>query len=156
MTRYRFEPMTADAAERIAEWAYPEPYSFYDMTADPDDLAEFLDPESWPDTYFAVREGDDLVGFFSFEADDGAVVVGLGMHPDRTGGGRGGAFVRAGLEFAGERYTPSEFRLSVATFNGRAIAVYERVGFEGVGTRTVEANGGEHEFLDMALALRSR
>lgn len=151
---YRFEPMTADAADRIVDWHYPEPYSFYDMGADEDDLALFLDPENWPDTYFAVREGDDLAGFFSFEEDDGAVIVGLGMHPDLTGDGRGEAFVRAGLSFAADRYASDEFRLSVATFNERAITVYERVGFEGVGTRTVETNGGEYEFLDMVLRSR--
>ena len=156
MTDYRFEEMTADAAGRIADWHYPEPYDFYDPAADPEDLAELLDPANWPDTYFAVRRDGRLAGFFSFERIEDAVVVGLGMHPELTGRGEGEDFVRAGLGFAAERYDPDEFRLSVATFNDRAMAVYERVGFEADGTRMVETNGGEHEFLDMALPLRTR
>ena len=41
-TELHFEPLTQADAEAIAEWRYPEPYSFYDWTADPDDLRELL------------------------------------------------------------------------------------------------------------------
>jgi [ribosomal protein S18]-alanine N-acetyltransferase len=39
------------------------------------------------------------------------------------------AYLQAGLAFATQRFTPRRFRLSVATFNERAIRVYERAGF---------------------------
>jgi hypothetical protein len=54
----------------------------------------------------------------------------LGMRPDLTGRGLGEEFVHAGLRFARETYSPPAFRLTVATFNQRAIRVYERAGFE--------------------------
>jgi hypothetical protein len=36
--------MSQADAEAIARWQYPAPFSFYDWTSDPDDLAELLDP----------------------------------------------------------------------------------------------------------------
>jgi [ribosomal protein S18]-alanine N-acetyltransferase len=40
---FRFTPMSQADAEAIARWHYPEPFSFYDWAADPNDLAELLD-----------------------------------------------------------------------------------------------------------------
>lgn len=39
--------MTAADAHAVAAWRYPAEYSFYDADADPDDLAELLDPAEW-------------------------------------------------------------------------------------------------------------
>lgn len=146
---YRFRQMDAADASRIAGWRYDPPYDFYDPDADPEDLAELLDPES-RGVYFSVLvEGGDLVGFFQFEERGETVDVGLGLRPDLTGGGIGTEFCRAGLEFARSRFAPRRFTLAVAAFNGRAIRVYERLGFRRVGVFTHETNGGEHEFLSM-------
>jgi ribosomal-protein-alanine N-acetyltransferase len=71
------------------------------------------------------------------------------MRPDLTGRGLGLAFVEAGLAFARETFAPASFRLSVATFNRRAIAVYARAGFRPRGTFSSHTNGGEHDFLVM-------
>jgi [ribosomal protein S18]-alanine N-acetyltransferase len=73
----------------------------------------------------------------------------LGLRPDHTGKGLGQGFVTAGLEFAKEKFSPGMFRLSVATFNQRAIRVYERMGFKPDGVFMNETNGGRHEFLRM-------
>jgi hypothetical protein len=42
---FTIRPMTAADAHAVAAWRYPGEYSFYD--ADPDDLAELLDPAEW-------------------------------------------------------------------------------------------------------------
>lgn len=153
---YRFEPMTRGRAARIADWHYEEPYSFYDMESDPNDLAEFLDPVNWADSHFTVHREGELAGFATFDAADGRVTVGLGMKPELTGRGAGAGFLDACLDFAAKRYAPEEFALSVATFNERAITVYKRAGFERVGTRMAETNGGEYEFLDMRKPIEDR
>lgn len=77
------------------------------------------------------------------------VDVGLGLRPDRTGSGLGMDFVRTGLYYAQERFSPKQFRLSVVTFNERAIKVYERVGFKTSKTFMNETNGGIYEFVEM-------
>jgi [ribosomal protein S18]-alanine N-acetyltransferase len=106
-----------------------------------------------------VLSGGELVGFFCYGPggqlpgfdypDDGSLDVGLGLRPDLTGKGSGLGFLRAGLEFARRRFSPDGFRLSVATFNERAILVYERAGFRRAKVFTHHTNGGEHPFLLM-------
>ena len=148
--RYTLHPMHDADAEEVSGWRHDPPYDFYDWDADPEDLAELRDPERRKDVYFSVRdEKGGLVGFFQFEGEDGVVNVGLGLRPDLTGRGLGLGFVLAGLEFAGERFGTKRFTLAVATFNGRAIRVYERAGFRRGEFFTHETNGGEHEFLRM-------
>ena len=141
--------MEQPEAEEIARWHYEPPYSFYDWTADEDDLAELLSAERRGGKYFSAFLGGELVGFFGFEQRADAVVVGLGLRPDLTGRGRGLGFLDAGLAFARERFAPRRFTLSVATFNRRAICVYERAGFEAVRTFDHETNGGIHPFVEM-------
>ncbi|SEO62394.1 ribosomal-protein-alanine N-acetyltransferase [Halogranum amylolyticum] len=87
---YQFIPMSRADADRIVEWSYSGPYSFYDMANDPEDLELFLDESRWEDRSFAVHDDDGLVGFFTFDVTDSTTVeVGLGMEPSRTGEGRG-------------------------------------------------------------------
>ena len=104
----------------------------------------------------ATDEAGELVGFFCFGAGgrvpggeragvyaEDAVDVGLGLRPDLTGRGLGGAFVAAGLAHGRAVLTPppTRFRLSVAAFNERAIRVYERAGFR-AGPRFTSPVGG--------------
>jgi ribosomal-protein-alanine N-acetyltransferase len=130
------------------------------MDQDPEDLAELLDPHSWPDHYYAVMDavaaldpaGGELVGFFCFEAEQDVVSIGLGLRPDLTGKGLGQAFCEAGLQFARESFNPRTFALDVATFNQRAIALYRKLGFEDCGVSLQQSNGGQYEFLHMIRA----
>ena len=145
--------MSEGDARTIAGWHYQEPYTFYDMDQDADDLAELLDPRSWTETYYAVvDEPGELVGFFAFKRDGDIVDLGLGLRPDLTGRGIGLPFLLAGLDFARAAFSPTTFRLAVATFNTRAIRVYERAGFERGKVYMHHTNGGEYEFMDMMRA----
>jgi [ribosomal protein S18]-alanine N-acetyltransferase len=146
--RHSFRQMDDADAREVAGRRYEPPYDFYDGDADPEDLAELLDAERRRDAYFTVvDEGGDLVGFFQFEGEGETVDVGLGLRSDLTGRGIGERFCEAGLEFARERFAPRRFTLSVATFNERAIRVYERAGFRRGEPYVHETNGGEYEFL---------
>jgi len=131
MTAYVFRPMNDEEAREISGWSYDPPYDFYDATSDPGDLAELLDRKRRQEGayYAAFDERGALVGFFQFEKKGQIVEVGLGLRPDLTGRKLGLGFMLAGLEFARRHFSPTGFQLSVATFNERAILVYERAGF---------------------------
>jgi [ribosomal protein S18]-alanine N-acetyltransferase len=119
------------------------------------DLAELLDAELRGEAYFAVEEDESVViGYFSFKPEGHTLVVGLGLRPDLTGRGLGSSFLAAGLDYGRERFEPEQFSLAVATFNERAIKVYERAGFEGVRVYTHETNGSEWEFVEMRRSAR--
>ena len=151
MPIYRFRQMSDEDAREISRWHYEPPYDFYDPTSDPGDLEELLDPDRREGAYFsALDEGGALVGFFQFEREGATVDVGLGLRPDLTGQGLGVGYLLAGLEFARERFSPERFTLSVATFNERAIRVYERASFHRGSVYTHHTNGADYPFLAMA------
>ncbi len=123
---------------RLMNWTYPFPYSCYDISTDEREVLEFLNG----DYYAAYRGRNDLIGFFCVrssarlpEAESlgvysgDALDFGLGMRPDLVDQGTGYAFVQAGIRFFMETFRPRVMRLTVATFNVRAIKVYERCGF---------------------------
>ena len=142
-------PMTQTEAEAVAGWRYEAPYDFYDAPADEDDLALLLDPERRRDRIFSACAEHALVGFFEFRSAGDAVLVGLGLRPDLTGRGLGASFIAAGLDFARELFEPRRFRLRVATFNERAIKVYERAGFVRTRSFAHETNSSVHPFIEM-------
>ena len=148
-----WEQMTRQDAEEIAQWHYPAPYSFYDFAADPDDLEELLDVDRWrPASHFVSRdEAKRLMAFAIFDVDvvDDALMLGLGIRPDRTGQGLGAAFVREVLQLADSQCAGRAVHLAVAAFNKRAIRVYERVGFVPVRYFRQATNGGLHDFVEM-------
>jgi len=149
-SRFVIRPMCRADAREIVSWHYEPPYDFYDFTADPEDLAALLNPENWGVSYFSVYGMDSfLIGFFEFNDRNDAVEVGLGLRPDLTGKRLGVPFVRAGLDFAAMQFRSSRFRLKVATFNERAIRVYEKLGFHPCRTFDHETNGARYRFVEM-------
>ena len=148
--QFTFHKMKQEDAQQIASWHYPPPYDFYDADQDQEDLAELLDPRSWQESYYSVfNEENELVGLFVFKPDGQTVEVGLGLRPDLTGKGLGRAFLTAGLTFGQAHFSVRMWSLSVATFNTRAIRLYEQVGFTALNTFLHHTNGGEYEFLRM-------
>jgi RimJ/RimL family protein N-acetyltransferase len=108
--------------------------------------------------YFCFGEGAQVaagkrLGVYEVEP---ARDVGLGMRPALTGMGLGAEFLRAGLRFAREVYSPPAFRLTVAAFNHRAIRVYERAGFETVETFGAATRGADREWLLMRCKAQGR
>ena len=156
--RFALVPITRADARAISRWRYGGPYSVYD--GNPASVTSLLEPRFH---YHSVYDGGDLVGYFCFGEDarvatgrrlglyerEPALDVGLGMRPDLTGRGLGTGFVRSGLRFAQDAYSPPAFRLTVATFNRRAINVYEKVGFEPIEWFGATTRGGKKEWLLM-------
>lgn len=148
---YHFQLITQDQAEEIAySWHYDGKYSFYDMEADKEDLAEFLDGHQRNESIYAVTEDHQLIGFFSInKVENETVDIGLGLRPDLTGQGIGYTFLITGMNYIKEHFSPSFISLAVATFNERAIKVYRKAGFKETTTFTQTTNGGEFEFVNM-------
>jgi RimJ/RimL family protein N-acetyltransferase len=130
------------------QWRYDPPYDFYDGDGEDGEAGE---PVKNPERFFAARDDDGtLVGFYYFELDGDVLFYGFGLRPDLTGRGLGEQFIRAGLEFARERYAPRRVVLDVAAFNKRAIRLYQRVGFVETGRHFETFDGyGSVEFIDM-------
>jgi [ribosomal protein S18]-alanine N-acetyltransferase len=154
LDRAEIAPMTQPEAEEVVGWAYPGIYAFYDYAADPDDLAEILDSDRRAGLYFGVRVADHgLIGFVQTwpVGEDGSVEIGLGLRPECAGRGLGLPFVRLLCEWLSDRVRlrPMTIALRVATFNARAITVYERAGFHAFETEQFTRNGATVQFLRM-------
>ena len=146
------EQMRQSEAVEIADrWKYDGEYAFYDMTADPEDYREITTPALRDGRYYSVFSGGELTGFFCAEQEGADVEIGLGLRPDLTGRGRGGAFLEEILRFVRENYSFEKIELDVASFNQRAVKVYERAGFVKTGTAKVSTNGGVYDFTTMEL-----
>lgn len=140
------EPLGQEAARDILSWRYEPPYDFYDPPADADEdrlVAEFLRPDLGFHAVYGALPGAPprdtrFIGFCSFGIDGQvpggdysapALDIGLGMRPELTGQGLGALFFGAILDFAMRNRPANRYRLTVANFNERAIALYHQFGF---------------------------
>jgi [ribosomal protein S18]-alanine N-acetyltransferase len=101
-----------------------------------------------------VVTGEDgrVEAFWYFdEPEPGVIEIGIGLRPDLCGRGLGKRFMEAQLAYARERRRPRTFRLYVASWNARAITLYELLGFRETGERHIRAfeKFGDHEFVRM-------
>jgi [ribosomal protein S18]-alanine N-acetyltransferase len=152
---YKIDRMNYARAKQISEWVYLEPYSIYNMDGSDGCINELLDG-----LYYTVTDDkNNLIGYYCFgEAaqvptgrkfgvydDKGKTDIGLGMNPNLCGKGFGYEFLKNGMEFANNELSVKGFRLTVATFNQRAIIVYRRLGFREVASfkRVMENNSIE-------------
>jgi ribosomal-protein-alanine N-acetyltransferase len=159
LARAEIAPLTQPEAEEVGGWSYPGIYAFYDFGTDPDDLAEILDGDRRAGLYFGVRlAGHGLIGFVQTwpVGEDGSVEIGLGLRPECAGRGLGVAFVSLLCEWLIERVRlrPMTITLRVATFNARAITVYERAGFKATSIEQSTRHGATVQFLWMRLPVQ--
>lgn len=132
--------LTIEEAKKINTWTYEEPYSLYSFSGEKEVIEELLDG-----TYYGCCDDQgDLIGYFCFGANaqvpsgrdanlyggEDVIDIGLGMKPALTGKGIGKEFFQAGIAFATKEFNANMFRLSVATFNTRAITLYKNIGFK--------------------------
>lgn len=147
----RIAPLLPEHARDICTWRYPSPYECYDMT---DADAEWLvEPEAG---FYAVLAGDQLIGFRSFGADgrvpgwdydDQALDTGGGLRPQMVGQRLGRPAISAGLAFGRAHFAPQAFRVTVATFNTRALGTVEALGFQRVGHFNAARDASSFEVL---------
>ena len=155
------KPMEYNEAKEISKWTYKDPYSIYNM--DEDDIKELMNG-----TYFsAVDKENNLIGYYCFgEAaqvpvghefgvyeGDNIIDIGLGIKPSLCGQGLGGDFLSNGLNFVKNKLLAKEVRLTVATFNQRAIKTYKRAGFKNVNSFERISDKGKIDFWVMIKAI---
>jgi ribosomal-protein-alanine N-acetyltransferase len=153
---FMFRPLRWNDALVVGRWQYPAPYELYDLGPIPllvsVPLHWLLAPLGRMGFYAVDSEDDQLVGVFSFRKLGRTVELGLALRPDLTGRKIGQGYVEAGMDFARGTFAPAAFRLDVATFNQRAIRVYERAGFV-AGPRFIRSTRlGPYEFMEMTRA----
>ncbi|RKI28227.1 GNAT family N-acetyltransferase [Bacillus thuringiensis] len=132
--------LTEEEANEINTWTYEEPYSLYSFSGEKEVIEELLDG-----TYYGCCDDQgEFIGYFCFGENaqvpggrdanlyggEEVIDIGLGMKPALTGKGMGKEFFQAGIAFATKEFNANMFRLSVATFNTRAITLYKNIGFK--------------------------
>ncbi|BDR55962.1 GNAT family N-acetyltransferase [Xylocopilactobacillus apis] len=144
-----------EAIEIADEWKYSSFYSFYDMSADPEDYEEIVTPELRKNNYFGVHKNGDLIGFYTVEKSGATAEIGFGMRPDLTGKGNGTGFVQAIIEDVID-HNPDlvNLKLEVACFNKRAIHLYEKLGFKKINQHLQVTNGSKYDFWLMEKILK--
>lgn len=138
-------PMNKTRALEIIAWSYDPPYDFYNMSDSvgehQESLSELLDG-----SYVVVESPmGQVIGFYclgasaqvpvghqfgAYSGDKETVIdLGIGMDPLLTGKGFGSTFFAYVLQNVAKRHPQVDLRLTVATFNQRAIKLYRRFGF---------------------------
>lgn len=133
-----FKPIIREQAVEYSNWKYEAPYDLYNIS-DTDRQVEIDGMLKVPNTTFAIVSGGELIGVRSF-GEDGKVRggsydeqyqdTGGALRPNLTGKGLGEEVMRAGLAFGREELGFTQFRVTVAAFNQRALTVCKRVEFK--------------------------
>ena len=79
--------------------------------------------------------------------DNSALDTGGGLRPQLVGQGLGRAAISTGLAYGRARFAPPAFRVTVASFNTRALTVVESLGFTRVGRFDAATDGRAFEVL---------
>lgn len=134
----KFKPMDKESIHTVIHWSYEPPYDVYNLwNENHEEIAACLmAPENH--YYQMLDEQDDLVAFCCF-GEEGQVPggdyrtagldVGLGVRPNLTGHGQGQDFAISVLKFGQGEFSPTMFRVTIASFNFRAIRVWRKLGF---------------------------
>lgn len=136
---FKIVPMTKEFATEILSWKYPSPYDLYNNEFSAAAFSELMEGSYQG----VVNDFNDLTGFFCTGDtakvpagiplgvyEELAVDFGLGMRPDLTGNGFGKIFLGVVLDEINLNFPSMKLRLTVASFNKRAISVYKSMGFE--------------------------
>ena len=146
--------MDEEYARQILTWKYEAPYDFYNNEESSESLNELLENPY----YTVLNQNNDLVGFFCIgkaaQVPFGHTVgaysedltdIGIGMNPTLTGQGLGSEFFSFILTYLKDSYKNDAIRLTVASFNQRAIHLYTKLGF----VKKMEFNRESAAFITM-------
>lgn len=146
-----FSPMDVGSAREIIKWRYPSPYEIYNPTPmqeqnwfrtfinERSDYHRITDARSGEMTAYCCFGYEAQVpgGDYSFDALD----TGFAMKPELTGIGLGAGYAEAVIRFGRSRYGPTHIRVTVASFNKRALRMWDKLDFFKVEIFTSTHNG---------------
>ena len=126
----------------MAGWRYAGEYSLYNFSEDPRaTIAWAADPVNR--VRAALDDDGALMAFCSYgpdgrvpgwDYDESMLDVGAGLRPALTGNGLGKALLEAVLRYAAIEFGERRLRVTIASWNERALTVCGRVGFVESGT----------------------
>lgn len=147
--KMEFRKPTKKDGEIIATWKYDGEYSFYsnDKTEAKKQWALNISEEE--NAFVIYDDNNELIGNCSFDYEEEQYILGVQMRPDLTGKGMGTEIVKSILDFGREKYKFNNIELLVATFNKRAIRVYEKLGFKKIDQFMWQVNNEDKEFIVM-------
>ena len=156
---FTFRSLDEKSARTILQWQYEAPHDIYNVaSSDPEATLQYLlDPQNA--LYSIFGQPDDLEAFCSFGPDGQvsggdystpALDIGLGLRPDLTGQGYGSEYVNAVINFALSTYSAEQLRVTIAAFNGRALRVWEKAGFQ-----VIQKFQGGWEHIDFIILMKN-
>ena len=146
--------MSIDFAVDILGWKYEVPYDLYNDEPNSEVIDEMLENPH----FVIVNQDDELIGYYCFGKSaqvpagnkinvyaESYIDIGVGMKPNLTGKGFGNTFFSFILQDLQVIHPNTPMRLTVATFNKRAIHLYENFGF----AKNKQFNSDAAEFITM-------
>lgn len=113
--------------EEITLWKYEKPYDIYNLQQN-----EYLkDSGTWGVEQFVLEENNNIIAYVSCQMIDKDMWVGWSLRPELCGKGIGKDFVKKCIDelINIKNYKYNYIFLKVASWNARAIKVYEKLGF---------------------------
>lgn len=124
----------------MSKWGVHKSFLFGDYNFDNYDEEDFIywyrQKTSRENRYYSVREGRRLIGYFGIKNISKVFkksTLGIVLDPSLLGFGYGTEILSTFLPYYFEKFRMRKIDLEVAEYNYRAIALYEKMGFEKVG-----------------------
>lgn len=142
---YSFNRMDNKTAQEIINWHYTEPYDFYDLRTNDDELDYWeynIKNNIWKDTY-AITNSGTLVGFFKVKHDVSSIDLTLALHPDYVGKNIGYTVIGEIIDFIKANYGDNCNLITacIVSYNKRAINTFLKLGFKAVSHIPRSING---------------
>lgn len=129
---YSSAQMNEEEAKQVCTWKYPGElaiYNFSDWEKCKERGWDIAYASQRENTYFSAFKDGEYFAFFHIMDRGDHIELGVGMKPGKCGKHNGLPLMKLAVERIRELYPEKIIRLSVLTFNKRAVACYESAGF---------------------------
>lgn len=142
MKDVRLFPLSLEAVRSFQNWGFHRDELFYDYNFPILSDGEAEDWFRWKtgsilSRYYAIYAEEEAVGYIGMKQINrlfGSACLGIVLNPDRLGIGYGSRALDLFLELFFLQERMRRMTLQVAPYNFRALALYEKAGFQKVGT----------------------